>query len=531
MFSEEVIQAVPDLLQRQSRLHGDKVAYRDDCRGVTYKDLVFRTDNIAAHLANIGLHRGDRVVLHLEDRVETIESYLALTRIGAVGVCVNPASAEEELQFMVHDCGARAIIVDQTHLSRAISLRSEIDSLAIICVGDGEWPEDVLSFNVIARESSNVPTPPRSDVLQLDEVGWIVYTSGTTGRPKGVLLTQRSCLWMVAACWVGIVGLSSEDVVLSPLPLFHSYALVFSVLAIVATGASERIMRFSTTEVIRVLRDERITFMAGVPTMFHYLVSTLGSEKLAARDLRLCVSAGAILPIATNEAFEQLAGVRLLDGYGITETSTMVTLNSPTGSRKPGSCGLPVPGVNVRVVDPLSGIDVDTGNEGEIWVSGPSVMVGYLDNPRATEAALQDGWYRTGDLGRLDADGYLTISGRIKELIIRGGENIYPAEVEQVLLGCVGIVDAAVLGEADPALGEVPVAFLVVEKDFDSQRAIQLCEKKLSPFKVPIRFRYVDQIPRTGSGKIMRHRLRVDYAGQELESGLVANDGPDSKSS
>jgi acyl-CoA synthetase (AMP-forming)/AMP-acid ligase II len=316
-------------------------------------------------------------------------------------------------------------------------------------------------------------------------------------------------MWVVASCWAPIVGLCAEDDVLSSLPLFHSYALDLTVLGIVATGAHERLLpRFSSERVIELLRAEPVTFFPGVPTMFHYLLEQLGDEQLGARSLRLCVSAGAIMPAALNESFERAAGVPLLDGYGITETSTMVTMNWPHGGRPWGSCGLPLPGCAVRLVDP-SGEDVAVGEDGELLVRGPQVMLGYHNRPEDTAEALRDGWYHTGDLARSDADGYLTITGRIKELIIRGGENIYPAEVEHAAAEHPDVVDAAVIGKPDEALGEVVVAFVVArgaKLELEELRAF--LADRLAAFKLPAELRLVEQIPRTGSGKIKRHQLR-----------------------
>lgn len=228
------------------------------------------------------------------------------------------------------------------------------------------------------------------------------------------------------------------------------------------------------------------------------------------------MSAGAIMPAALNTQFEATFGVPLLDGYGITETSTMVTMNWPTGTRVMGSCGLPLPGLTVRLVDPATSHDVLPGEEGELWVQGPNVSPGYHGMPDATAAVFVDGWYRTGDLGRRDENGYLRISGRTKELIIRGGENVYPAEVEDALLASDEVADAAVVGTPHAGLGEVPVGF-VVPRDpasFDAEKVLAGCRERLSSFKVPAQLVVTGDIPRTGSGKILRFRLQQRLTGE-----------------
>ncbi|MBO0712822.1 MAG: long-chain fatty acid--CoA ligase, partial [Acetobacteraceae bacterium] len=257
------------------------------------------------------------------------------------------------------------------------------------------------------------------------------------------------------------------------------------------------------------LRQEPITMMAGVPTMYHYVLEHSRTSGAQTRALRVCFSAGAIMPAALNMAFEKAFEVPLLDGYGTTETATMVTMNWPTGGRIMGSCGLPLPGSTVRVVDPVTDEEAADGTDGEIWVRGPHLMVGYHKQPQATAEALAGGWYHTGDLGRRDRHGYLTITGRIKELIIRGGENIYPAEVEQVLVEHPAVLDAAVVGRPHEALGEEVVAFIVrrARTEVDAGDVRAFLAERIASTKIPTEMRLIDEIPRTGSGKILRHRL------------------------
>jgi acyl-CoA synthetase (AMP-forming)/AMP-acid ligase II len=493
MLRTELIRPVPELLELRAAEQGGEPAFEDDARAVTWSELRERTGALAGNLRSLGLERGERAFICMTNSVETVESYLAIARAAGVGVCVNPEASDDELAYLLDDSGARVVLTDAEH-------RERIGELA------GDRPLVVPEEGFDADPGA----APRDD-LELDEPAWMLYTSGTTGRPKGVLLSQRSCLWVVAACWAPITGIGRDDYLLSPLPLFHSYALSLSVLAVVATGARERVMeRFSTDEALRLLREEPVTVFPGVPTMFHYLLERAQSEGLGSDSLRVCISAGAILAATLNEEFESAFGVPLLDGYGITETSTMVTMNWPTGARPRGSCGLPVPGSAVRVVDPGTGEDAAPGDDGELLVRGPHVMLGYHDKPDETAEALAGGWYHTGDLGHQDEDGYLTITGRSKELIIRGGENVYPAEVEEVLVQSDAVTDAAVAAREDRALGEVPVAFVVpaARESFDEEQLIEFCSERMSSYKVPAEVRIVDEIPRTGSGKVKRFELQ-----------------------
>jgi long-chain acyl-CoA synthetase len=318
-------------------------------------------------------------------------------------------------------------------------------------------------------------------------------------------------LWVTAACWTPITGLSERDTVLSPLPLFHSYALNLSVMSILATGATEYIMeRFSTSEAVRLLKTGEFTYFPGVPTMFHYLLQATRNEaNVRFPNLRLCASAGAIMPATLNREFESHLGVPLLDGYGITETSTMVTMNWPSGNRVMGSCGIPLPGLAVRIVD-LKGQDVAPGQEGELIVHGPNVMPGYHNKPDETQKVLQNGWYHTGDLAKSDENGFLTITGRLKELIIRGGQNIAPAEIEEVVNTFTAVLDCAVVGVPHEHLGEVPALFVVARPghSFDNAALLAHCRMQLSAYKVPHSVQLIAEIPRTGSGKIIRYKLR-----------------------
>ena len=516
MLNTNLIRPLGELLTGHRDTRGDRFAFRDMDRAVTWDELERRTATMATHLRRLS-HRGSSIAICVGNRVEGIESYLGVIRAGNVAAYLNPRASDNELDYMVDDCAAPVIIADGDNAQRAVDMAARNARLEHVFVIGDDVSGAAQPYLSLLDGPGEAP-----DDLGLDDPAFLLYTSGTTGRPKGVVLTQRSTLWVVAACWTTALGLTGDDTLLSPLPLFHSYALDLTVLAIVATGASQYLLPgFSTERVMAALRDEGITVLAGVPTMFHYLVEATRRNHLDAPLLRMSVSAGAIMPASLNQEFEALSGVPLLDGYGITETSTMVTINWPTGERPPGSCGLPVPGCAVRIVDPTSGEDVAFGDEGELIVRGPQVMQGYFGNKDATGEALRDGWYHSGDLARSDPHGYLTITGRIKELIIRGGENIYPAEVEQVVAEHPQIRDAAVVGIPNEALGEVVVAFVVPEPgDPVSEDALRdHCRSRLAHHKVPIRFETIDEIPRTGSGKIQRHKLVTPSAREANSAG------------
>ena len=516
MIRTELIKPVAQLLQQHAGERPAKTAYRDSRRSVSYGELNQHTARLAGHLQDAGLQPGQSVAILLPNSVEWVESCFAIVRAGGVAVPISHDATEPEIAYRIEDAACRAIIVSSGKAALVAALAGRYPQLkTVIVVGaEGGEPDAGLSYSQLL---AGQPASSARDDDDIDATSFIIYTSGTTGRAKGVLLSQRGMLWVTAACWVPIAGLCESDHVLSPLPLFHSYALNLSVLSILAVGATETLLeRFSTAEVMKQLQAGACTVLPGVPTMFHYLLEAARETPGAAfPGLRLCISAGAIMPGPINQEFERRFGVMLVDGYGITETSTMVTLNWREGTRVMGSCGLPVPGLAVRIVD-LQGNDVPQGGEGELIVRGPNLMAGYHNKPAETEAALRNGWYHTGDLARADANGYLTITGRLKELIIRGGQNIAPAEVEEAVLAHPAVLDCAVVGAPHAHLGEVPVVFVVARpgQQLDRDALVEHCRGLISAYKLPDAVHLVEDIPRTGSGKIIRYKLKEKLQAQ-----------------
>ncbi|HEV7437231.1 MAG TPA: long-chain fatty acid--CoA ligase, partial [Pseudorhizobium sp.] len=337
MIHFDLIAPVGDILRRNARMRPEKMAFEDKHRAISYDALDEETRALASHLRAAGLKKGEAVAVFLPNSVNWVVACLAVVRAGGVSVPVAIESTDAELAYRLADaeCSILVSVPEKRTLVDALQPRLE-RSVKVI------EASDTAGFESLGPNPGFVEDDP-----DVDRAAYIVYTSGTTGQPKGVLLSTRSMLWVTSACWAPIAGLNEHDVVLNTLPLYHSYALNIAVLSVIATGASEYIMeKFSTTEATSLLRSGRFTFMPGVPTVFHYFLSACqaNGEKLLS-SVRLCVSAGAILPGTLNSDFEAFFGVPLLDGYGITETSTMVTMNWPGRWRVPGSCGLPLPGL------------------------------------------------------------------------------------------------------------------------------------------------------------------------------------------
>jgi acyl-CoA synthetase (AMP-forming)/AMP-acid ligase II len=508
MIRTELIASVGQLIRRHARQRPEKPAFQDSHKVITYAELAVATAKLAGYLQDQGVKPGGRVAVLLPNSVDWVISCLAIARAGAVSVPINFDATEAEIRYRLDDAGCSAAITTAQQAALLARLQTQLPELASM-VSVGSAPEvGSASFEQVLAGDWSAPL----DLEALDEPGFIVYTSGTTGKPKGVVLTPRGMFWVTAACWAPIAGLAESDTVLSALPLYHSYALNLTVLSVLAVGASEYILeKFSTQELTAQLQTGRYTVVPGVPTVFHYLLESSRNQGVTKLPgVRLCISAGAILPAALNRDFEAHFGIQLLDGYGITETSTMVTMNWRDSPRVMGSCGLSLPGLSTRIVSSADGHDVATGEEGELIIRGPNVMKGYLNKPAETAAALKDGWYHTGDLARSDANGFITITGRLKELIIRGGQNIAPAEVEEAIGSFDSVLECAVVGAPHPQLGEVVVAFVVPRPGHtvDGEALLSHCRTQMSAYKVPQSVHLVDTIPRTGSGKILRFKLR-----------------------
>jgi len=423
-------------------------------------------------LAERGLRPGDRVAIKLPNIPDFAVMYYGVLRAGGTVVPMNPLLKSREVDYYLKDSGAR-LLFDTT---------AELPSLP--------------TYHVVDR--------------QPDDTAVILYTSGTTGQPKGAELTHANLSQNVAVASSDLFTLGPDDVVFGGLPLFHSFGQTCGLNAAISTGACLTLVsRFQPEKVLEVLVRDGVTVFEGVPTMYVALLASTNGKN-DAKALRVCVSGGAALPVEVLRGFEEAFNCRILEGYGLSETSPVASFNHPDRVCKPGSIGTPIRGVEMRLVR-VDGTDVPPGEVGEIAIRGHNVMKGYWGRPDATADAIPDGWFRTGDLARMDDDGYFFIVDRKKDLIIRGGYNVYPREIEEVLYEHPAILEAAVIGIPDATLGE-EVGAAVVLKPGSSVTVDELREyvkSQVAAYKYPRRVWFLDALPKGPTGKILKREIKL----------------------
>ncbi len=502
-------------IRRRERPGATALAGEGPGETLRYEELGAAIERAAAMLAGRGLGRGDRVAFLAGNRPKLAVALLAALRLGAVAVPVNLAYRPRELAHLLGDARPRLLVADAARLATI----EEVSPAARASL------EAAIALEELGRR---LPGPDRRTAPSLpalpvgDDPALLVYTSGTTGASKGALLSHGNLLATVTGlleAWAW----RPDDVLLLTLPLFHVHGLVVGLLTALAAGARVELRRrFDADAVAAELAapgPKQPTLFFGVPTMYVRLLAAFGRlEDLSGlRRVRLFASGSAPLSPETFDAFRRTTGHEILERYGLSETG--MNLSNPyAGPRLGGTVGLPLPGISIRIADPESAPplrDVAEGEAGELLVSGPNVFAGYWRQPEATRAAfvVDAGgrrWFRTGDLARRDpANGYVTLLGRRHELLIRGGLNVYPRELEEVLERFPGVSEAAVAGRPDSEWGEVPVAWVVAAEavELDPEALLAHCRRELAPFKVPAEFHVVAALPRNALGKVQKHRL------------------------
>jgi acyl-CoA synthetase (AMP-forming)/AMP-acid ligase II len=481
--------ALPDA-RAASEPHASALA--DDVVMLDNAAFADRVARAAALLDRLGVGAGDVVAIAMPNRVELVIALFAAWRLGAAATPVNPGLTATEMQYQVDDAGARVVIGDGLELDAVV-----VDALA-------------------AEPSIHLaPVEPRPDAPAL-----LIYTSGTTGKPKGVMLDHANIAAMCDMTRVAL-GVTAVDHSLLILPLFHVNGIVVGTLTPLLAGGRVTVAgRFSPKTFFGLVERTRPTYFSAVPAIYAMLTSMPEAEASDTSSLRLVVCGAAPIPAELIARVEDVLGVALVEGYGLSEGSCASTLNPYDGVRKPGTVGLPLPGQEVRVVDHL-GNPVPQGERGEIVIRGANVMRGYLNRPEDTAKTIVDGWLHTGDVGIFDEDGYLRIVDRIKDMIIRGGENIYPKEIETALYSHDGVLEAAVVGRPDDVLGEVVVAYVAVRPAaaVAVEELEALCAERLAKYKRPVAIEILGELPKNPIGKIDKPALRERARRRPIQAG------------
>jgi long-chain acyl-CoA synthetase len=481
-----------------------------DAGRLTYRELDQASDRVAAALAVAGIEPGDRVALQLPNIPQFLISYFGILKAGGVVVPLNVLLRAPEVAFHLSDSGARALITWEGVLSEAAKGAEAAGVEAIYAVGH------VGAAGALPFEGLLGDTAPSGGMVtrQPTDTAVIVYTSGTTGRPKGAELTHIQ-LYMNADIPGRLFDVQPDDIVVAVLPLFHVFGLSSIMDCCVRFGCTMSLIpRFSPAAVLTAIQRDRATIFEGVPTMFTDLLSypELGSYDLS--SLRVAISGGASIPAPVLDAFEERLGLVILEGYGMSETAATMTFNPSAAERRPYSVGKPIWGTQTQVWDD-EGRPLPPGPEhvGEIVTRGLHVMKGYWHKPEATAATFTGDWLHTGDLGYFDEDGFLFIVSRKKELIIRGGYNVYPSEIENVLHAHPAVAEAAVVGVPDVRLGEEVMAVVIVRPSMDllERELVSYCRERLAAYKCPRIFQFRRELPKNTLGKVLKDELASGY--------------------
>ncbi len=499
-------------LAAQAERLGGKTFFHHNGADHSYAAVAERAGRVAAGLQALGISRGDRIATYLPNGLPLVESYFALATLGAGAVLLNPQLTPREIGYILADSGARGIITHASLLPNVQAVRDTLPALRAVIVAGGAAEGGAAAFETLG---DGMP-PLREHGVSPEDEAWLAYTSGTTGKPKGAVLTHDNLLW-TADVSAPTVGFQADDVIVCPIPLFHLFALGACFLEILTVGATTVIHdRFSPEAVLEAIGRYRVTIFPGVPTMYAYLLNSPALATAQTKSLRFGITGGAIMPQKLIEQTESALGIQVLNMYGITETASWVACVHHTVRQPFGSVGRAMPGLTVRVVD-RDDRDVPVGEIGEIIVRGPNVMRGYNNLPQATAEAMRGGFYHTGDLGTLDAGGFVYVLDRLKDMIISGGYNIYPKEIEDVLYTHPAVLEAAVVGVPHEAKGEVPRAY-VVPKDGAAaapDEILAYLRGQLAAYKLPASVEIIAASPKTGSGKIRRVELRDRAAARE----------------
>ena len=542
---------LPRVLDRSARAHGDAPAVIFlNCR-LTYRQLKEEVDRFATALAGLGVTRDTRVAIQLPNLPQAVIAYYATLSLGAQAVMTNPLYVEREITHQWNDAGcAVAVVADFVFEGRIRGIRHELPVKRYIIASIPEYlrfplnllapiklrktrppsiakvePDEGIRFmKTLIRTTP--PDPPKV-TLAMDDLALLQYTGGTTGLSKGAMLTHRNLSYNAQQVGAWFTDTTpGREVCLAALPFFHVFGMTVSMNYPVLVAAAMVLLPNprDIPQMAKAIATHRVTLFPGVPAMFNAINNFPGVDTVDLSSVTSCFSGSAPLPTDVLERFERLTGSKIVEGFGLTETSPVTHTNPLKGTRKIGSIGVPVPETDAKVVDLADGVtEMPTGTAGELIIKGPQVMKGYWNRPDATRDMIRDGWLYTGDIANVDPDGYFFIVGRKKDMIIAGGYNIYPDEVDRVLMGHPAVLEAATIGLPDQKRGETVKSFVVLKTGHaaTNEEVIEYCRKELAAYKIPRQVEFRAELPKSAVLKILRRELRE----QELAK-LAASPAP-----
>jgi long-chain acyl-CoA synthetase len=509
-----------DLLEQAANIHGENPALTFYERSWSYKETRAITEWLAASLYRTGFQKGDRLGIMLPNSPHYIFSLFAVFRLGGIAVQVNPMYVEREIEYALNDSEAKYMVVFEAFYHKVKEVQPRTSLQKIIVVGFGgtrvDLAEDDIYFDDFLTHDNVIPDIP----INIEEdVAILQYTGGTTGVSKGVMLTHQNLLAnIIQVCdfTYNAVDEKPENFkIISVLPMFHVYGLSCNALSAIRIGCNQLILpRFDVNELLELINREKPFQLTAVPTMIFALNSHPQLEQSAIKDIFYFSSGGAPLPVEQVKSFENRVGIRLADGYGLSETAPSAISTPPFLPRKLGSVGIPIPGTEARIVKVTEeGYEnVPVGEAGELILRGPQVMKGYWKRPSDTQLVIRDGWLFTGDIAKMDEDGYFYILDRKKDMIIASGYNVYPREIEEIIYQHEAVEEAIVVGKPDSYRGETVKAFVKLKagSSVSSEQLIEFAKQYLAPYKVPKEIEFLSELPKSSVGKLLRRMLRQE---------------------
>ena len=475
---------------------------------ITYKELDRSAGQVARALQKSGVSKGDRVAIHLPNCPEFVVTYFGILKAGATVIPINVMLKQHEIEYLLSDSGSKVLFTLNEFLAEAAPATKQIPGFKEIIVVGHHGGEGVPFEGLF--DASNPPINA-VDVDQSEDLAVIFYTSGTTGKPKGAMLTHANMVSNAFAT-AQMYKYSHDDTIISAMPMFHAAGQTNVMTAAFSQGAAVALLpRFTPEKVFEVLAAEKATVFIGVPTMYFQILSHPEADRFGSNNLRLCLVGAASMPEKVLKDFGEKYKVVISEGYGLSEAAPVVSHNPIDGVKKPLSIGVPIPGVEMTIFDEHDR-ELPPGQVGELVIKGPNIMKGYLNQPEATAEALRNGWLHTGDMAYRDEDNYFFIVDRKKDMILTGGFNIYPREVEEVLFTHPKVAEAAVVGMPDLEKGEKAKAFVVLKEGqtATAEEIIGFCRTRMAAYKAPREVEFMERLPRNAAGKVLKRILRGD---------------------